>query len=283
MKGIWLAILTIREAILKGTLIFYFAFGNLVILFFAIAISSTQVDGNTVLTLFGKEMGFQAFGNMGPVDFILYQLFQASTQSVILLGMFATAGLIPSMIEKGTVELYLSKPISRTEIFLSRSLGACAGIGANLLYFAIGIWLVFGIKVGVWHWGYLLASLMAIVIFIFYYSIVAFTALVARGSGFAIMLAFMYTFFSGALERREATLYQLWDSEIYHRALDALYYATPQLSGMMNSANRLIGELPVSPMLNIPTEFTIMPFVYSFLSAAAIYAAATYYFSRQDY
>jgi len=283
VKGIWLAVLTIRESILKGTLVFYFIFGNLVILFFAIAIGSHEVDGTTVLTFFGEDFAAKGIGTMGPVDFILYQVFQASTQSVILLGIFATAGLIPSMLEKGTVELYLSKPISRTQLFLSRSLGACAGIAANLLYFAIGIWLVFGLKVAVWHWGFLLAILMAVLVFIFYFSIVAFTALVARGSGFAIMLAFIYSFFAGALEMREVGLYRLWDNVVYHRVLDALYYCTPQLTGMMNSANRLIAELPMSPLLHTPNEFTIMPFVYSFLSASAFYAAGAYYFSRQDY
>ncbi len=284
MKSLWLALLTIREAILKGTLIFYFAVGNLIILLFAIALSSTVQDGAVVVTMFGKQIAPSTIMGVSAVEFVLLQLFQNSTQMVILFGMFATAGLIPSMLEKGTVELYLSKPLSRTGLLLSRALGACGGIGVNLLYFALAIWIIFGLKVGVWHWSFLLASIMAIVSFFFYYSVVALTALISRSTGFAIMLGFVFSLFSSALEYRENTLYALWDNVIYHRTLDAVYYGTPQVSAMLDNAARLIGQLPRPGALDLaPSEFTILPFVFSLLSASAIYALTAWYFSRQDY
>jgi len=283
MKSFWLALMTIRESILKGTLIFYFFFGNAIILLFAFAISSKTEGASYVLTFFGNQITPPAVGALTPVDFILFQLFQGSTQSVIFLGIFATAGLIPSMLEKGTVELYLSKPMPRTQILLARSLGACAGIGANLLYFAIAIWLVFGVKVGVWHVGFLLATVMAIVVYVFYFSLVAFTAVISRSTGFAIMLAFVFSFFSGALEMREMALYTLWDNVIYHRVLDALYYGTPQVTAMMSNAARFIGAMPTSPMATGAADFSPMPFLYSFLSASLFYGAGSWYFSRQDY
>ena len=281
MKGLWLALLTIREAILKGTLLFYFVFGNIVIALFAISIGSSTQNGLQVLTFFGNQIT-PPIADLNPVDFILFQLFQGSTQAVILLGLFATAGLIPSMLEKGTVELYLSKPLSRTEILLSRSLGACGGIGANVLYFSIGIWLVFGFKVGVWHGGFLLASLMVVVTYAFYFSFVALSAVISKGTGLTIMLSFAYQMYAGVMEAREMLLYRLWDNDMYHRLLDGLYYATPQTSAMLNNSAILIGQLPFKSAMT-PTEFTIMPFLYSFLSAALFYGGASWYFSRQDY
>ncbi|HLA69692.1 MAG TPA: hypothetical protein VJN65_08310 [Bacteroidota bacterium] len=281
MKGLWLALFTIREAIIKGTLLFYFVFGNIVIALFAIAIGSSTQNGLQVLTFFGNQIT-PPIADLNPVDFILFQLFQGSTQAVILLGLFATAGLIPSMLEKGTVELYLSKPLSRTEILLSRSLGACGGIGANVLYFSIGIWLVFGFKVGVWHGGFLLASLMVVVTYAFYFSFVALSAVISKGTGLTIMLSFAYQMYAGVMEAREMLLYRLWDNDMYHRLLDGLYYATPQTSAMLNNSAILIGQLPFKSAMT-PTEFTIMPFLYSFLSAALFYGGASWYFSRQDY
>jgi len=281
VKGLWLALFTIREAIIKGTLLFYFVFGNIVIALFAIAIGSSTQNGLQVLTFFGNQIT-PPIADLNPVDFILFQLFQGSTQAVILLGLFATAGLIPSMLEKGTVELYLSKPLSRTEILLSRSLGACGGIGANVLYFSIGIWLVFGFKVGVWHGGFLLASLMVVVTYAFYFSFVALSAVISKGTGLTIMLSFAYQMYAGVMEAREMLLYRLWDNDMYHRLLDGLYYATPQTSAMLNNSAILIGQLPFKSAMT-PTEFTIMPFLYSFLSAALFYGGASWYFSRQDY
>jgi len=96
VKGLWLGLMTIRESILKGTLLFFFFFGNAIILLFAFAISS-QTEGETfAVTFFGNPIPPPPAGAIGPVEFILYQLFQTSTQSAMFLGIFATAGLIPS-------------------------------------------------------------------------------------------------------------------------------------------------------------------------------------------
>ncbi len=284
MTSLWLAVLTVREAILKGTLIFYFAVGNLIILLFAVAIGTTGEGDSLSLTMFGNQFVPPTIKATGAVDFILLQLYQSSTQAILLFGIFATAGLIPSMLEKGTVELYLSKPLPRASILLSRCLGASGGIGLNLLYFAVAVWLVFGLKVGVWHYGFLMASLLTVLIFFLFYSIVAYAALVSRSTGLAIMFAFIYSGFSGIIRHREQVLYILWDNTIFHRALDALYYGTPQIGTMLDAAGSLIGTMPSPSMAEqTPTEFSFLPFLFSLLSASAIYAVSARFFSRQDY
>jgi ABC-type transport system involved in multi-copper enzyme maturation permease subunit len=286
MRGIWLALLTIREAVLKGFLVVYFVIGNAIILFFAFGIRSTYEDGVYFITIFGQKFAPKLLEAANALDFVLLQLFQSSTSAIMLFGVFATAGLIPSMLEKGTIELYLSKPLTRTNLFLSRSLGACGGIAANMVYFALGIWAVFGIKIGIWHAGFLLASLMTIVIFVFYYAIVALVAVISRSTAVSIMLAFLYSLFSGALESRQHTLFLLWDNPMFHKTLDVMYYTTPQLNGMIRSASALISSSPLVSMHTSgmpPLEFDLLPFVYSFLSASLFYGIATWYFSRQDY
>ena len=189
------------------------------------------------------------------------------------------------MLEKGTAELFLSKPLGRTSLLLSRSLGATSGVALNILYFGLAIWLVFGIKVGIWPWSFLLACILAAVAFTLYFSVVMITGLMTRSQGFSIMLAFLFWFLSGALDSREHGLYQLWDNDIYHRILDGLYYVTPQVSGMMENAARIIGENPLVRMVNpqAVAGFTFMPFVYSFLSATLIFVLAALYFTKQDY
>lgn len=283
MKSLAMMVVTIREAILRGTLIFYFAVGNIIVAFVAFAIKASP-DGSAVL-VFGNSIPAKSLMGMSAADFLLIQLQRSSTSAIMFLGIFAVAGLIPSMLEKGTAELYLSKPLSRTSLFLSRSFGATIAIALNILYFALVIWALFGIKLGVWHSGFLLSCLMVAVAFVFYFSVVAFTSLLTRSQGFAIMLGFLFWFLSSALETRVLGLYKLWDNVIYHRTLDTLYYVTPQISGMLENATRLIGKNPFDRMLGpqATADFTIMPFIYSFLSASAIYALAARYFSKQDY
>jgi ABC-type transport system involved in multi-copper enzyme maturation permease subunit len=280
MNAFWLSYLTVREALLKGTLLFFFVISNVIIVFFIFAIDSTNGD----LSIFGNPITPRGIPDFNPVDFLFLQLFSTSTFWVILFGLFATAGLIPAMLEKGTVELYVSKPISRPLLLLSRSAGACAGIAFNLVYFTLAIWLVIGLKTGIWHQGFLLASLTVIPLFFFYYSVVALVSLLSNSTGFSIMFALIFWFFSSALHIRELVLYTWWDNLVYHRILDILYYATPQVSAMLESATRLIGpDLMRRPAALAQEGFDPLPFLYSLLSSSMLYAIASWRFFRKDY
>lgn len=283
MTALAMLAFTIRESIRRGTLIFYFVIGTSIILFFAFAISLSPEDGSTVLLL-GKPMTPRGPIKIDPVEFLLVQLVRSAGGSLFLIGIFAVAGLIPSMLEKGTAELYLSKPISRLSLVLARALGASFGIALNIFYFAVGILLVFGIKIGVWHWPLLLAAFMIGVAFTFFYSLVVLAGLVTKSQGFSIILAFVFWLVSGVLEKRQTILFELWDNVIYRRFLDVLYYGTPQVSEMMENSYRLVGKNPFIRFLaESEVSFDITPFLYSFLSATAIYALSAWYFSKQDY
>ena len=283
MNSLWLAYLTIREALFKGTLLFFFVISNLIILFFIVALGSTTEDGTTSLTLFGNIVTPRGIPNFNPAEFLFLQLFNTSTFWVMLFGIFATAGMIPSMLDKGTVELYLSKPLSRTQILIARSVGACGGIGINLLYFAAAIWLTIGLKTGLWHHQFLLASLMTLPIFFFYYSIVALIAVMTRSTGFSIMFALIFWLFTSMLQNREMLLYPWWDNAIYRTSLDAAYYATPQISQMIESAAHLIGSDITQRLSEAEEAFSALPFFTSALSAGLLYGLSSWYFSRQDY
>ena len=270
---------TIGEAIRKGTLVFYFSVATIIILVFALGISHAPNDPEMV-TIFGLPFGFRSQPGMNVIEFLLFQLHSLSVFWIILFGIFAVAGLIPGMLEKGAVDLFLSKPLSRAEILMSRALGAVSGISVNLLYFFLGIWLVFGVKLGVWHWGFLSSVFYIIFAFVCFFSIVTITGLITRSSGFSIMLAFAFYIISWGLEVREKGLYKLWDNYVYHRTLDALYYLTPQMNAMLENSSRVVGK---NPMIPYPPEFTLMPFVYSFFSTCLLYALSVWYFSKQDY
>jgi hypothetical protein len=283
MKSLAMIALTMREAVLRGTLVFYFVVGNIIIAVVAYAVGRSP-DGSTIF-LFGNPITLKNVVDLNPVELILMQLFRSSNLAIMFLGIFAVAGLIPSMLEKGTAELFLSKPLGRTSLLLSRYLGATSGIALNILYFGVAIWLVFGIKVGIWPWNFLLACILAAIAFTFYFSVVVITGLITRSQGFSIMLAFLFWFLSDGLESRQHGLYRLWDNVVYHRILDCLFYVTPQVSGMLENAGRVIGKNPLVQMVNpqAAASFDVMPFVYSLLSATLLFALAARYFARQDY
>jgi ABC-type transport system involved in multi-copper enzyme maturation permease subunit len=270
---------TIGETLRKGTLIFYFAVATLIVVLFALGIGRMPDDPDMV-TLFGNPLASKSAIGFNVVDFILVMLHQQSVSAIMLFGIFGIAGLIPGMLDKGTIDLFLSKPLSRAELLMARAFGAVSGIAVNLVYFFLGIWLVFGLKLGVWHWAFLSSVIYVVYAFVCFFSIVTIVGLITRSAGFSIMLAFIFSIISWGLELREKGLYRLWDNVVYHRFLDALYYLTPQLNAMLDNSTRVIGKLPFTP--DSP-EFTVMPFIYSLFSTSLLYFLSCWYFSRQDY
>ncbi|HEY6953014.1 MAG TPA: hypothetical protein VI758_11435, partial [Bacteroidota bacterium] len=263
---------TLLEAIRRGTLIFYFIAGTLIILAFAIWLRiAPETPGSIVL--FGNRIP-ESINGMSSTEFFLSLLFKQSTFWIIVLGTFGVAGLMTSFLEKGTIELYLSKPLDRWELFLSRALGACAGVAANLLYCIVGIWLVFGFKIGVWHTGFLLAGMLVAYAFVCYFSVVAFIAVWTRSAILSIVFGLFFSFSSIGLENRAHSIYKLWDNVVFHRIIDALYYLTPQLDGMLSNAGRLIGQTPFSPE---PASFSPSAFLCSLGSAALFYFLSVFY------
>jgi ABC-type transport system involved in multi-copper enzyme maturation permease subunit len=270
---------TIGETLRRGTLIFYFSIATCIIIFFALGVSRSS-DNPGMITIFGSQLPDESQTGLNAVEFILLQLHSTSVFWIILFGIFGVAGLIPGMLEKGTIDLFLSKPLTRAELLIARALGAAAGIAVNLIYFFVGIWLIFGLKAGVWHWGFLSSVIYIIYAFTCLFSVVTIAGLITRSAGFSILIAFSFALISTGLELRERFFYLLWDNTIYHRLLDTLYYLTPQLNAMLENSSRVIGNNILA--LN-QAEFTFMPFLYSFFSASLLYGLSIWYFSRRDY
>jgi ABC-type transport system involved in multi-copper enzyme maturation permease subunit len=270
---------TVEEAMRRGTLIFYFIVASIILLLFTLGISH-PLNEPDMITLFGKPLARLSQQGLNVIEFLLIQLHSLSIFWIILLGMFGVAGLIPSMLEKGMIDLFLSKPLTRAELLMARALGAVSGIVINLIYFFLGVWLIFGLKIGVWHWGFLSSTIYVVYAFVCFFSVVTIVGLITRSASFSIMLAFVFSIVSWGLEVRENGLYNLWDNVVYHRLLDALYYLTPQLNAMLENSTRAIGKLSYIP--NAP-DFTFMPFVYSFISTCLLYFLSIWYFSRQDF
>src|SRR5260370_42611389 len=73
------------------------------------------------------------------------------------LAVFASAGLIPSVLEPGRIELILSKPVSRAHILMGRYVGNIAVVLLIVSYLVIGTWTILGIKTGIWSANFLWA------------------------------------------------------------------------------------------------------------------------------
>ncbi|HTF55842.1 MAG TPA: ABC transporter permease [Planctomycetota bacterium] len=89
----------------------------------------------------------------------------------ILIAIIATAGFIPNMLQKGTLDLTLARPAPRWRILLYKYLGGLIYVAVAAGYLILGSWVILGLRSGVWSTGYLLAIPMLVFFFAALYTV----------------------------------------------------------------------------------------------------------------
>lgn len=272
-----------REAAARFTLIAYFILSSLFILLFAAAINLDVVDG----ALAGAKI-FGASVQMGRQKVEIDQLvlgFEAGFSAVLylvgtFLAIFATAHLVPRLQEKGTIDLYLSRPVGRVHLLLSRYAGGIALASANLAYLIGAIWLTIVWKTGVVNPRFLLSG---VVILFATATLMAFGFLigvVTSSTNVSIMSTYALFFVSAILaghDKIEAALSSEWSAGAVH----ALYVALPKTSALGAAVVQLVagGLFPDRGGDHV----TIATFASTALFGAACLGLAAYLFKRKDF
>jgi ABC-type transport system involved in multi-copper enzyme maturation permease subunit len=181
------------------------------------------------------------------------------TQSVIAmvlyfagmaLAVFASAGLVSAVFEPGRIELLLSKPVSRTHLLLGRYIGNILVIASNILYLVIGSWIIFGVKSGVWGWGFPVSSLCTIFIFSVLLAVLVLVGVLWDSAAVAIMTTFAIMILTPILAQKE-TLERLLDSETERNVVRVLYYTLPKTSDISVIIRDLITNQPVDSWMPV--------------------------------
>lgn len=284
-----------RELLYRKTLWVYFAIVTLVLLFFALALRTDVADGIiasfSVMGLEGEASnGSLRLGDGGGgaggltadklvrgvqlgAAFFLYPL-------GILLSVFATASLVPRLLERGTIDLLLSKPVTRPTLFTSRCLGGVLAAGANLVYLVGGLGAILGLKTGVWNGGFLLSGLLMTLYFGCLLCFMALVGVVSRSTTITTMITAVIFFASLIVrlphENRDWPM--LITSRLARLAaqglVEGLYHLLPRTYEFGQMTARLIlgeGAIAWGPIAG------------SVLSGAGALAVATFYFTRKDF
>ena len=184
-----------RDAAANWILAAYFVLTTLFVLLFAATLNLDVVNGALAgARLFGQDL--QMHG--GPVkieDFVSGM--EAGVAAFIflfgvILGLLATAHLVPRMMDKGTVDLYLSRPVGRIPLLLSRYVAGLILVGANLIYLFGSFQLMVGAKTHVYHARLWLAALTiyftiaVLMAFMFLIGTLSGSTIVSLMTGFAV-------------------------------------------------------------------------------------------------
>jgi ABC-type transport system involved in multi-copper enzyme maturation permease subunit len=272
-----------REAAARWTLVAYFVLSSLFILLFAFAINLDIVDGALAgAKLFGRsvEMGG------GPIDLDKLVLGFESGFSAFLylvgtfLAIFATAHLVPRLQEKGTVDLYLSRPVGRVPLLLSRYAAGLLLAGANLVYLIGSIWLIVVWKTHIVHPRFLLGGT---VILFGIAALLAFAFLVGvatSSTGVSIMTTYGIFFFSALLaghDRIAAAMSREWQAGVVH----ALYWIFPKTADLGRAVIALVAAGQGPPRL--ASSLSVAPFATTAGFGAVCLLLACGLFRRKDF
>ncbi len=110
-----------------------------------------------------------------------------------ILGFIAAgSGFYPSMLASGAVDLLVSKPVRRYEIFFAKYLSGLLLMSAALLAALMLMFVGVGFKTGVWHLRVFAAMPVLVFIIALIYAVVLCVGVVTRSTPLAIVIGFSY-------------------------------------------------------------------------------------------
>ncbi|MFO0857095.1 MAG: hypothetical protein U0640_07040 [Phycisphaerales bacterium] len=111
-----------------------------------------------------------------------------------ILAIISTAGLIPSFVQGGAVELVLSKPIVRVRLFLTKFVCGLLFSGLQVAVFSVACFLVIGLRGKSWEPAVFLAVPIVVIFYSYLYSICALIGLVTRSTIASLLLTILVWF-----------------------------------------------------------------------------------------
>jgi len=110
----------------------------------------------------------------------------------VFIAVLVTAPIVPLTFEPGAIDLLLSKPVSRSLLFLTKFFGASTFILINSIYLIGGMWLIAGLRFEIWSGRLLLCIPVLLFLFVIYYSVSAFTGVIWRNAIVSVCCAILF-------------------------------------------------------------------------------------------
>jgi len=265
MRNVWMmALFTLRESISKKVFIAFsiFVLAMLVGVFFAASLGFGDIAKQSPLGVDKTMIMFK----MGTANFVLSFGF--------LLSIFACASFIPSLLEKGTIDLFLSKPVSRAQLLGGKYLGGLLIFFLHIFVLIAGIWIIAGIKFDHWDLSFLPLLLSSLCYFAILNAVLLLSGVVTKSPGISMMLAYLLMFVSPLLAAREKLFLFMQGKDTLKAIIDGIYYVLPKLHEIQNIPQAIaMDQGRIEPQILLS----------SFLFFLVVLYAGFYLFEKNDY
>jgi hypothetical protein len=110
---------------------------------------------------------------------------------IVLLGVIVTASFVPNMLRKGTVDLILAKPVTRPGLLFFKYLGGLTFLFLNAAVVIGGVWLILGLRTGIWTWSFPVTVLILTFFFAVLYVVSTLFAILTRSTIVCILMSLL--------------------------------------------------------------------------------------------
>jgi len=265
---------TFQESFRNKMFLFFFIVASLIVVSIGLTLNMDVVNGvMRGVTFFGSELHVPAYSVKQWVENFQSGLAMFIGTFGMIVALMATSTLFPQMLQKGSIDLLLCRPIPRWRLITARFVGGAAIMAFNAAYLFFGVWIVLGLKSGIWNHGFPLSTLLAIFAFIVLFSVVMIVSVTTESGPAGLLVAATMLMFSPVLAAHER-ITPAFSSELYRRIFRSMYWLLPKSAETIGAMRRLIIELPLDIDWVVGTSLAF---------ALACYAAAVIYFTRKDY
>lgn len=182
-----------REALEKKL---FWIFAGLTILV-ALAMACVSITDEGVNVMFGAlvvettEMAPSSPMGRALIGAILTQLIGRWYIGLIgiILSLVATCSVIPSLMERGAIDIAVSKPISRSTLFLGKYLGSMVFVLLQSTLFVVLTFLVVGFRWNYWAPAYLWCIPLFVILYSYIYAFTALFGVMTRSPMASLLLS----------------------------------------------------------------------------------------------
>jgi len=265
---------TFRECMGKKILISYFLISTLGILTLMFVVNIDISGPRAVIsTLLDNKNETLVLSELEKKIVFAESMFARALYSIgIFLSIFATADLIPGMMTKGRLDLYLARPLSRPMFLLGKFSGAVCVASLNIIYAMAGFWLVLGIKTHVWNIGFLYSAATIIFMFAVLYSFMMLVSIIVRNTAVTIILTYVVMTLETALATSKS-LFTMIGNPIIRQILEILHWILPKYHEVASITKDIAGGKSIESWT---------PVLSSLLTAIVVMNITVFIFSKKD-
>ncbi len=191
-----------------------------------------------------------------------------------LLAIFASAGLVPVLLEPGRIALLLSKPVSRTTLLVGRFLGNLLIVALNNAYLIVCVWLILGSRTNVWDSRFLLLIPISVFMFAVLLCVVVLIGVVFESAALSVMMAVALMLISSLLAQRDWSM-RLLSSQWSRQLWLTLYWILPKVYDLSAAMKQII-------LYDRDADW-FTPVWTSALFGMAVLGSAVYIFRKRDF